>query len=115
MPTHSCFSERLTMNRFNRKIVPVIVSIAAASWIATQPASAAQESTAQVSGPVAGTKMTDSYLQMAARNIYFWAWPMTNVYNRRLAFKDLPEPGLMGGTRPAGCFQTNSGTCCLWC
>ncbi len=88
------------MNRFNRKVLPVIVSIAAASWIATQPASAAQESTAQVSGPVAGTKMTDSYLQMAARNIYFWAWPMTNVYNRRLAFKELPEPGLMGGTVP---------------
>ncbi len=37
---------------------------------------------------------------MAARDIYFWAWPMTNVYNRRLAFKDLPQPGLMGGTVP---------------
>ncbi|KJK21446.1 hypothetical protein UB46_27420 [Burkholderiaceae bacterium 16] len=59
-----------------------------------------QGASAAVAGPVPGTKMTDAYLQMAARNIYFWAWPMTNVYNRRLAFKDLPEPGLMGGTVP---------------
>jgi hypothetical protein len=47
-------------------------------------------------------KMPDSYLEMAAKDIYFWAWPMTNVYNRRLAFKDLPHAGLMGGTVPVG-------------
>jgi hypothetical protein len=46
--------------------------------------------------------MPDSYLEMAARDTYFWAWPMTNVYDRRLAFKDLPHAGLLGGTVPVG-------------
>ena len=57
-------------------------------------------STSTVSGPVAGTRITEPYARMVARNAYFWAWPMMNVYNRRLAFKDLPEPGLMGGIVP---------------
>ena len=80
-----------------------LLSVALASLVAVATpvgALATQDSPAAVTGPVAGTKMTDAYLQMAARNIYFWAWPMINVYNRRLAFKDLPEPGLMGGTVP---------------
>ncbi len=51
-------------------------------------------------GPVPGTRMTEAYVRMVAREAYFWAWPMLNVYNRRLAFKDLPEPGLMGGIVP---------------
>ena len=52
------------------------------------------------SGPVAGTRITEAYARMVAREAYFWAWPMLNVYNRRLAFKDLPQPGLMGGIVP---------------
>jgi hypothetical protein len=28
-----------------------------------------------------------------ARQAYFWAWPMVNIYNRRLAFTRAPEPG----------------------
>lgn len=54
----------------------------------------------QVPGPVAGTRLTEPYVRMVAREAYFWAWPMLNIYNRRLAFKDLPEPGLMGGIVP---------------
>lgn len=53
-----------------------------------------------VPGPVVGTRITEAYARMVAREGYFWAWPMVNVYNRRLAFKDLPEPGLMGGIVP---------------
>lgn len=80
---------------------PLLVAVALASAAATPTmALAAQDVPGAVAGPVAGMKMTDAYLQMAARDIYFWAWPMTNVYNRRLAFKDLPQPGLMGGTVP---------------
>ena len=37
---------------------------------------------------------------MVARDAYFWAWPMINVYNRRLLLKQLSEPGLMGGAMP---------------
>ncbi|MFZ0870803.1 MAG: DUF1254 domain-containing protein, partial [Rhodanobacter sp.] len=51
-------------------------------------------------GPVAGTRITEAYARMVARQAYFWAWPMLNVYNRRQAFKDLPQPGLMGGIVP---------------
>ncbi|MGH8374114.1 MAG: DUF1254 domain-containing protein, partial [Pseudomonas sp.] len=53
-----------------------------------------------VSGPVAGTKVTEPYVRMMAREAYFWAWPMANIFNRRQAFKDLREPGLMGGIVP---------------
>jgi hypothetical protein len=37
---------------------------------------------------------------MMAREAYFWGWPMANIFNRRQAFKDQPEPGLMGGIVP---------------
>ncbi|MFY0727367.1 DUF1254 domain-containing protein [Pseudomonas sp. NFX15] len=53
-----------------------------------------------VTGPVAGTKVTEPYVRMMAREAYFWGWPMANIFNRRQAFKDLPEPGLMGGIVP---------------
>ena len=45
-------------------------------------------------------KLSEGYARMLARDTFFWAWPMVNVYNRRLAFKDVPEPGLMGGIVP---------------
>jgi hypothetical protein len=32
---------------------------------------------------------------MVARDLYLWAWPMVNVYNRRLAFSHAPSPGIM--------------------
>lgn len=54
----------------------------------------------RVPGPVSGTRITEEYARMVARQAYFWAWPMINVYNRRQTFKDLPEPGLMGGVVP---------------
>ena len=54
----------------------------------------------EIAGPVRGTRLTEAYVRMVARNAYFWAWPMVNIYNRRLKFKDLPEPGLMGGFVP---------------
>src|SRR5262249_23759158 len=54
----------------------------------------------QVPGPVPGTRMTEAYARMVARDTLFWAWPMLNVHNRRLTFGPLPEPGLMGGVLP---------------
>jgi len=53
-----------------------------------------------VPGPIAGTRITEAYARMVARNAYFWAWPMINIYNKRLAFAQAPEPGLMGGILP---------------
>jgi hypothetical protein len=35
---------------------------------------------------IEGTRITESYARMVARDLYFCAWPMVNIYNRRLAF-----------------------------
>ena len=34
-------------------------------------------------GPDARVKITEAYAALVARDVYFWAWPMVNVYNRR--------------------------------
>jgi hypothetical protein len=51
-------------------------------------------------GPDTGVKITEAYARMVARDAYFWAWPMVNIYNRRLTFKQAPEAGLMNGVLP---------------
>src|SRR5262245_11716562 len=56
--------------------------------------------TTYIPGPVDGARITEAYARMVARDAYFWAWPMVNMYNRRLALGDAPEPGLMSGTLP---------------
>jgi len=55
---------------------------------------------APVEESMAGTRISVEYARVLGRLAYFWAWPMTNLHNRRAAFKDLPEPGLMGGIVP---------------
>lgn len=47
-------------------------------------------------GPDARVKATEAYDALVARDAYFWAWPMVNIYNRRLAFKDVPEMAMSG-------------------
>jgi len=47
-------------------------------------------------GPDTSVEVTEPYATMVARSAYFWAWPLVNIYNRRLAFKDVPEPMLSG-------------------
>jgi hypothetical protein len=44
--------------------------------------------------------MTESYARMVARNACFWSWPLLNIYSRRIAYGQVPEPGLMGGVVP---------------
>ncbi|PTT02109.1 DUF1254 domain-containing protein [Flavobacterium hibernum] len=51
-------------------------------------------------GPDLNVKITESYARQVARDAYFWAWPMENIYNRRLAFKQAPKVGLMNGVLP---------------
>ena len=36
-------------------------------------------------GPDLRVKITEEYAALVARDAYFWAWPMVNIYNRRLA------------------------------
>jgi hypothetical protein len=47
-------------------------------------------------GPIAGTKITEEYARLVARDAYFWAWPLVNVYNRRLTYEKVPEIVLSG-------------------
>jgi hypothetical protein len=47
-------------------------------------------------GPDTRVKITEAYAELVGKDVYFWAWPMVNIYNRRLAFKDVPEPMLSG-------------------
>ena len=46
---------------------------------------------AMPTGPVAGTKLTPAYAALVARDAYVWAWPLVNVYNRRLAYAPVTE------------------------
>jgi len=45
-------------------------------------------------------RYTEAYARMVARDTFFWAWPLANIFNKRQAFKDVPEPGLLGGIVP---------------
>lgn len=51
-------------------------------------------------GPDTNVKITEAYARQVARDAYFWAWPLENIYNRRLAFKQSPKVGLMNGVLP---------------
>ena len=80
-------------------------STKAAAAVATSPLSTKVNpspswSRALPAGPDASVKITEGYARLIARDAYFWAWPMVNIYNRRLAFSQCPEPGLMNGVMP---------------
>lgn len=53
-----------------------------------------------VPGPVEGMRITEAYARTVARDAYFWAWPMVNMYNRRLMFQKAPEPAHLDGIMP---------------
>jgi hypothetical protein len=55
---------------------------------------------AMPTGPDTKVKITEPYARLVARDAYFSAWPMINIYNKRLAFAQAPEPGLMNGILP---------------
>ena len=42
-------------------------------------------------GPDARVKITEAYAAHVARDAFFWAWPLVNMYNRRLAFSLMKE------------------------
>jgi hypothetical protein len=52
---------------------------------------------AMPSAPVAGTKITGEYAELVGRDVYFWAWPLANVYIRRLVREKVPEIMISGG------------------
>ena len=42
-------------------------------------------------GPDTRVKITEAYAAHVARDTFFWAWPLINMYNRRLAFSKMKE------------------------
>ncbi|RXN83751.1 hypothetical protein C7R54_26120 [Achromobacter aloeverae] len=51
---------------------------------------------AMPAGPVKGTKLTEAYARLVARDAYFWAWPLVNMAARRAAYTKVPEMMYMG-------------------
>jgi hypothetical protein len=60
---------------------------------------------AMPNGPDARVKITEAYARMVATDAYFWTWPMVNIFNRRIAFKDVKEP-IMSGPVPISPLNT---------
>jgi hypothetical protein len=42
-------------------------------------------------GPDTRVKITEEYAKLVGRDAYFWAWPMVNMFNRRLHFMSVQE------------------------
>ena len=42
-------------------------------------------------GPDVRVKITEEYARLVARDAYFWAWPLVNIYNRRLVMAQMKE------------------------
>ena len=47
-------------------------------------------------GPDPSVKITQAYARLVAPDVYFWAWPMVNVYNRRLYFSKVTQQQYTG-------------------
>ena len=47
-------------------------------------------------GPDARVKITVAYAKHVARDAYFWAWPLVNMYNRRLFYATIKEMAYAG-------------------
>ena len=47
-------------------------------------------------GPDARVKITEEYARHVARDAYFWAWPLVNVYNRRLGYTPVQQVARAG-------------------
>ncbi len=47
-------------------------------------------------GPDSRVKITPEYAKLVGRDSYFWAWPMVNIFNRRVAFTPVKEPAKSG-------------------
>ncbi|WP_246160518.1 DUF1254 domain-containing protein [Aureimonas fodinaquatilis] len=92
------------MTRFRLMLIVLLTGVsgmADAAELNPQPLPPSPNwSAAMPAGPDSQVKITEAYARMVARDAYFWAWPMVNIYNRRLAFSESPEVGLMNGVLP---------------
>lgn len=47
-------------------------------------------------GPDTRVTFTEQYAKHVARDVYFWAWPLVNMYNRRLFYAQIKEMEYVG-------------------
>ena len=47
-------------------------------------------------GPDTLVTITEAYARHVGRDTYFWAWPLVNIYNRRVAFTPVQEMAYVG-------------------
>lgn len=72
------------------------LKVATSPAISTQVCPSRNWSRAMPPGPDASVKITEEYAKLVARDVYFWAWPMVNIYNRRLLFSTIKEQRYLG-------------------
>jgi hypothetical protein len=65
--------------------------VANAGFAQTPVASSPAWARALPSEPDVRVKITEEYAKLVGRDACFWAWPLVNVYNRRVALKDLHD------------------------
>ncbi|WP_245763539.1 DUF1254 domain-containing protein [Paraburkholderia diazotrophica] len=80
--------------------ISVLFGVLVPATLAWSTEATLQQTTEAPPGPDVHVRITEQYARLVARDAYFWAWPMVNIYNRRLAFKKATEPGLIGGVLP---------------
>ena len=79
------------------KVVFLLTSVSTAALAYAQTISPSPEwARAMPSGPVVATKVTEEYAALVGRNAFLWAWPLVNVYSRRLAYEKATEIVLSG-------------------
>ncbi|CAN7357695.1 MULTISPECIES: DUF1254 domain-containing protein [Ensifer] len=72
--------------------VTAIAAILAVRQAAAEPVRISPAwATSMPAGPVSGTRITADYAKLVVSDAYFWAWPMVNMFNRRLAFSKIPQ------------------------
>jgi hypothetical protein len=71
--------------KIRRRGLPFLAALLAGAALAQSPP-----------GPDTRVKITAEYAKHVARDAYFWAWPMVNIYNRRLSFTPVKEAALSG-------------------
>jgi hypothetical protein len=83
----------------NRSLYHAIALLLAAplNVLAQQPiATSPGWERAMPAGPDARVKITEEYAKLVGKDAYFWAWPLVNMYNRRLHFTPVREMSYVG-------------------
>src|SRR5271157_3814767 len=91
-------------NHFKSRACAIVAALVGALAFTNAQAQSLQvpipKSAAEVSGPVAGTLMTNEYVQMIGRTAYFWGYPIVATSSRRDAFAKAPGRIYLGGFLP---------------